>query len=198
MRKILLTVLSLALLSASTSEAAVLQLSTSATDPNAGSSLTLNINDTGSMFVWVAAEDGQTIRAMSIDIASSDLSIIEATDHVVDASRWQSAGTGDLNVAPDRLVDDSNSVAITSGTGIVGNTLVLHSEVQFTATAIGSTDLQLARGFEGFVDGGFVDIPDTEITYGGGTVNVAVPEPSAISLLGLGAIAGVMRRRRKA
>ncbi|MFK7734995.1 MAG: PEP-CTERM sorting domain-containing protein [Pirellulaceae bacterium] len=194
MRKILLTVLSLALFSASISEAAVLQLSTSATDPDAGSSLSLNINDSGSMFVWVAADDGQTIRGMSIDILSSDVAVLEATDHIVDGSRWQAAGVGDLG----DLVDNSNSVAITSGTGIVGNTLVLHSEVQFIATAAGTTDLQLARGFEGFVDGAFADIPDTEITYGGGTVNVAVPEPSSIGLIGLGAIAGVLRRRRRA
>ncbi|MEM8734723.1 MAG: PEP-CTERM sorting domain-containing protein, partial [Planctomycetota bacterium] len=201
MKKMAAVAMAMIVFATSSAHAAVLQLSTSATDPNAGNSLSLNLNDAGSMFVWVSTEAGQTITGLSLDILSDDASVLEGTDHITENpnNRWNNPpGRGTLG----DLVTSTNAFVFAGQTGISTadqNTFVLHSEIQFDATAVGSTNLQIARGEFDITEGaGFDPIPDADITFGTGIVNVAVPEPGSLGIIGLGLAASLVRRRRRA
>ncbi|MFN3192072.1 MAG: PEP-CTERM sorting domain-containing protein [Aureliella sp.] len=202
MKKMAAAAMALMVFATSSAHAAVLQLSTSATDPNAGNSLSLNLNETGSMFVWVSTRGDQTIVGISMNIESSDLDVLQGTDHSTQnpSGRW--AATPDEGTLGDLVTDaEAFSLPGINGDGINTadeNTFVLHSEIQFEATSIGSTDLQITRGGNNIADGDG-DIPDSDLTLGGGIVNVtAVPEPGSLGIVGIGLVASFVRRRRKA
>lgn len=172
-------------------------LSTSASDANAGSNLNLGLGESGSMYVWVSTNVGQVINGLSIDVTSSDTAVLEATGHVIEnpASRWFATGSGTLG----DLIDDSNSITLVGGgLGTAGQSdYVLHSEVMFDATALGTTSLAISPGQQGISAFGEGDISGS-INFGGGSVSVsAVPEPtSAAVLVGLASLVGLRRRRR--
>lgn len=188
-----------------TDAAVNLRLSTSATDANAGNSLNLQLGQSGSMFVWASTSAGQTITGLSLNIESSDTSTLQATNHTTQNpgnTRWQiPTGEGTLG----DLVTGTNSFVLFGQSGLSTaneTTFALHSEIQFDATALGTTNLSITRGQFDIVEGaGFVTIPDTEITFGTGAVTVAsatvIPEPGSAGLVSLGFGGLLMRFRRR-
>jgi hypothetical protein len=160
--------------------------------------LNLRLGETGSMFVWIRTDIGQTVVGIEMDIFSDDVSVLEATSHVVvnpGGTRWGvEATSGDLG----DLVRGSSAFSIPpfAGTGLTtAGEFLLHSEVQFQATGLGTTNLSF-----GFPGNGIAD-EDGDITPITGTavVNVtAVPEPGSFAAIGLvGLAVGGVRRWRK-
>ncbi|XZE53690.1 PEP-CTERM sorting domain-containing protein [Planctomycetaceae bacterium SH139] len=187
-----------------TSARADIVFSTSATDAFAGSDLVMNVGTSASMFVWVSTEPGQTLAGISLDILSSDATILEATSHEVfnpNGDRWFTTQAGDLG----DLVDDGLGLALLGlngdgiSTGDLG-TFTLFSEVQFLATGVGTTGLSFDFGSQGISDGD-VSFGPGDITFGTGSVSslTAVPEPGSFAVLGLAGVGmGIYRRRRNA
>lgn len=184
---------------ASASQAAVI-LSTSATDANAGTSLELQVGQTGSIYTWISTNAGQTFTGVGIDILSSAADVLEATAHNINnpGNRWLNVAAGDLG----DLVTGSNAIALV---GFAGDGLstsgqddfTLHSEIVFTATAIGQTQLTITPNNNGIGD--LTGDVTGSVTFGSGAVNVtAVPEPSSLCLLGGLFGLGVLRRKRRA
>lgn len=204
MRRILMSLmLGLGLLAAPAT--AAVQFSTSGTDANQGNSLSLQVGQTGSMFVWMSTDSGQIIAGVGVDVLSSDPAALEASSYNIgttnaDASqRWVTPVTvGTLG----DLVTDSNAFALPGilGTGIstTGQTdFVLFSEVQFTATGEGMTTLTLQANQNAFGDAQGNDLSG-QLADVSASVNVtAVPEPGSGALLVLlGGVACWHRRRR--
>lgn len=202
MKKIILSLTLLVGLMASPSMAAV-QLSISGTDAGAGNSLELQLGQTGSMFVWMSTDAGQTIAGVGVDLLSSDTSVLEATAYNIanPASRWLSVAAGDLG----DLSRNSNAFALPpfAGTGLSTSgqgDFALFSEIQFSATALGATTLSLQANSNGFADSNATN-NDLSGQLAGvtGSVNVvsAVPEPSSAALLVMAAGVAAVRRRRR-
>lgn len=196
MKKVLLA-LAIALCSVATSRADLI-FSTSATDSGAGTTLNLTQGDSASLYIWISTNAGQVLNGVSLSALSSNAEVLQATAHLHNNSdnRWNDAGfssgtLGDLFV-------DSNAVDLFAPGGIAttGRTdFTLFSEIQFDATGVGSTTVQLDRGR--FNIAARVGGPFTA-TFGSATVNVAaIPEPSSIAALALlvGGLAAARRRR---
>jgi hypothetical protein len=172
-------------------------LSTSGTDANAGGDLEIFENASSSLFVWVSTDAGQTINGLSLNILSSDASILDATAHLIanPDSRWNGSNGGTLG----DLVTGSNAISLFGGLSTAGqDEFVLHSEVQFNATALGTTAISFTPGIQGISARGEGDISGS-IAFGTGSVSVisAVPEPSSMALLGVAGIGFIARRRSK-
>lgn len=176
--------------------------STSNTDAFAGSDLNLaNVGDTGRMYVWVSTAPNQVINGMSVNIDSDDASVLQATSHLIynpNGTRWNGVSAGTLG----DLVTDFRALALFPpfGIGTTGpNDFVLFSEVNFVATAEGTTNLGFSEGpLSVTYRGGTTTIWNTwNIGTGSVTVGNAIPEPSTAALAGVLAVAGLMVRRRK-
>ncbi len=176
--------------------------STSNTDANAGSDLSLaNVGDNGTMYIWVSTAPGQVINGMSVNIDSDDASILQATSHNIynpNSLRWNGTNAGTLG----DLVADFRTVGLFAPFGLGTNGLndfVLFSEVNFTATAEGTTNLGFSEGpLSVTYRGGSTTIWNTwTIGTGSVTVGSAIPEPSSAAIVGLLAVAGLVSRRRK-
>lgn len=198
MKRFLLSLIALVMLAGSANAQVDIFYSTSNTDSNAGTSLDLNLGDTGSIFVWVANNDAAAMDGLGIDMLSSDAAILEAFAHTINdpGGRWLNSNPGDLG----DLATNTVSIALIglSGTGIANDgNAVLHSEIQFDATAIGSTTLSIAENANAISISG--NAPQS-INFGTASVNVinAVPEPSSLMVIGALAIGTIVRRRRSA
>ncbi|WP_149496786.1 PEP-CTERM sorting domain-containing protein [Roseiconus lacunae] len=173
----------------------VVSFSTSASDPNAGTVLTLNEGQTSaSLFVYVENTEATTIEGLSLDILSDTPGIALATSHLISepAGRWFGSTPGALGSGP-FLVDDSNAFNFFGGFPNSGGPQ-LHSEIVLDAIGIGSTQVTAATGGSGIAVGGQVP---SSLSFGTATVNVvtAIPEPG--SALALSAIVGGMLIRRR-
>lgn len=195
MKRVLLALAAVAMMASSASAQVDIFYSTSGTDAFAGNSLNLTLGDTGSIFVWVTNNDAAVIDGLGIDMLSSDVNVLEATSHTINdpGTRWLSSNEGDLG----DLVTDSVAIALVglNGDGIANDgTPVLHSEIQFEATALGSTELTIIENADAISVSG--NAP-ASLNFGTANITVnAVPEPgSAILLAGL--IGGVVMRRRR-
>jgi hypothetical protein len=197
MKNVLAIALLLLAMGSATAKADIIY-SISDSDPLAGSDLTLGLGQTGSMFVWVSTNPGQTYTGIGLDLLSGNPAIVQATNYEIfnPSTRWADVDTGELG----DLVTDANAVALP---GFVGDGLstsglddfALFSEVQFTATEIGSTGLSFEVNSNGIGDlEGLVD--PSGINFGTGTLT-AVPEPSGLAVLGLASAAYGFRRYRK-
>lgn len=170
--------------------------STSNTDANAGSIIDLsNVGESASLFVWVNNNDIGVMDGLSLDILSSNASIVEGTAHIIDnpSNRWTATDEGTLG----DLVDDSNAFALV-GFGANGltndNSPVFHSEIQFDATELGTTQLSFAEGNNTISIAGAAP---QSVNFGTATINVSsVPEPNSI-VLGLGVLGLSMIRRKR-
>lgn len=200
MKKIVL-MMALVLALSSSAQADII-FSTSNTDANAGSDLSLaNVGDTGTLYVWVSTAPGSVINGMSVNINSADASILQATSHVIynpNGLRWNGVTAGALG----DLVTDFRTVGLFApfGLGTSGlNDFALFSEVNFTATAEGTTNLGFSQGpLSVTYRGGSTTIWNTwTIGTGSVTVGSAIPEPSSAAIIGLLAVAGFATRRRK-
>lgn len=194
MKKYLALAAMIVCLSSSAVHAQQIILSTSAIDAFAGSDLNLNLGDSGSLYVWVNNNSGGTVDAMGLDILSSDPAILEATAHLISnpSSRWFATGPGTLG----DLVTGSNAFVLITETGIADGELVLHSEIQFDATALGVTTVNIQESPFGVTVDGLDVNPDFSLGSGTVTVGNAIPEP-ATGLVVLAACGlAVVRRRR--
>jgi hypothetical protein len=177
-----------------------IKFSTSATNANAGSNLNLIAGQSGSMYVFVSTAAGSILRAVNINILSSNAPVLQATAHLIEnpGARWSNVSAGTLG----DLVTNANALDFFGTSGGVGtsgqNDFVLFSTVTFNATAIGTTNLSFTEGSNGVRYRGNVNAW-TGWAKGTGTVNVsAVPEPNSAIVMGLAALtAGALRRRRR-
>ncbi len=197
MKKILIALfcLTAALNFNSAAESAVI-LSTSDTNATAGGNLTLQNGETGKLFIWTSTRPGQTLQALSLNITSTNPSVLQATSSLVynPAGRWLQTAGGTLG----DLVTNQRGATIGAG-GINSGALdnyVLFSEVAFNATAEGLTNINLAIGSSGTS----VTTGTTfDATFSGGSVTVtAIPEPGSMAAIGMaGAALAYLRRRRQ-
>jgi hypothetical protein len=201
MKKIVFTLLFLCL-AASQAQADIV-FSTSGTDANAGTNLNVEVGQSASMFVWVSTNAGFTINGLNINILSSEADVLQATSHLIanpGGTRWNASAPGTLG----DLATNVNAIALFAPAGLSTtglNDFVLFSEVQFDATALGTTNLSFTqgansvtyRGVQGQTAWSQWNAPGT------GTVNVisAIPEPSSAAVLGLLSIGGLALRRRR-
>ncbi len=174
---------------------AAIILSSSGTNANAGADLSLQLNQASSFYVWVSTNPGQQINGLSLSILSSNPSVLNATSHTVSnpGGRWFSVNPGTLG----DLVTNSNAVQLTSGLTTTGQSdFTLHSEIQFVATGLGSTNVTIQPGSGNIAALGQGNIGPS-ISFGGGSVNVsAVPEPGSIALISLVGTTLAIRRWR--
>jgi hypothetical protein len=177
------------------SAAVTINFSTSNTDAGAGAELNLGLGETGSMFVWVSSDPGQTLTGIALNIVSDNLNVLQATSYEIEnpsGDRWADVNNGTLG----DLVSGSQAFALPpfAGDGLAtGGDFVLHSTVQFVATELGSTNLSFTLGSNGVGDLNGNVTPE----FNTGFVNVtAVPEPGSFALLGLIGVAYGYKRRR--
>lgn len=182
-----------------------LVFSTSATDANAGTTVNMFEGDTASLYIWVSSLNGQTINGMGLDILSNDAAILQAISHTIEnpivfgsTRRWN--GTPNGGTLGDLAIRSRAAAVTTPGVSTSGaSDFVLHSTLQFTATALGSTEITFREGQDRMTAVGQGSI-FSSISRGTANVNVltAVPEPGSFAVLGLAglACAGVRRFRK--
>ena len=114
-------------------------------------------------------------------------------------TRWDGAGSGTLGMSPGLLVDDANAVTLLPALGGIQNGIgpVLHAAFDFTVTGNGTSDLMLDFGQFGI---SVVGQTPQSVNFGNAQINStgggAVPEPSAMALVGA-IFGGVFMRRRR-
>ena len=203
-----LSIIFLMLLFVTSTHAQSIILSTSDSDPFAGSSVTIESNEIGlifSLYVWADPLDDQRIVGMGMDILSDNVATLEATQHEIFdpelasgvLTRWDGFTAGMLG----DLVTDSNAVAVTQRGIADDNTALgdvsvnghfLHSRVDFIGTGFGTSDITLAANSSGFADlDGIVDP-----SLGSGFVTV-VPEPGGLLGLAVVSVICLARTRRR-
>jgi hypothetical protein len=207
MKKVLFAAL-LMLVSALTSTAAMADIifSSSGTDAAAGTNVNVNQGATGSIYVWVSTEAAQTISGISFNILSSDSTIASGLSHSIqnpgDPARWTTVQAGTVNSNGNLLNNHRAFILpppLSQNTGLSTSGLsdfVLHSELSFTATNIGTTDLTFTPTSAGISFLGVGGNQWNNVIKGTGSIT-AVPEPSsALLLTGVACAAAAYRRRR--
>jgi hypothetical protein len=187
----------------STTQADII-FSRSGTDPLAGGNVTAQLGQTSSVFVWVSTAPAQTMTGISFNVLSSKLAIASGTLHTVQnpGPRFSTVQVGALNASGNMLNNHRAFYLpnLTPGTGIstggLGN-FVLHSELQFTANSLGTTNLTFTPTNAGISFLGVGGNQWNNVVKGTGSIT-AVPEPSAALFLLVGGIGCVVSRRRRA
>lgn len=186
----------------STESQADLLFSNSNSNPLAGNVLNLEEGATGSLYTWVSGNAaGNNLIGLAFSVAESAPDVVSANAHVItNGGRWIAANGGQLNTT--NLITDSASAGV-PGTGIVSTgptDFVLHSEIQLTASGIGSSTLSFTPHsnpgngiqFQGVTGNQFANT-----TRGTAIVNVsAIPEPGAFAALAVMGMGLLARRRR--
>ncbi|MBL8888901.1 MAG: PEP-CTERM sorting domain-containing protein [Planctomycetaceae bacterium] len=187
----------------STSQADII-FSRSGTDALAGNSVEVQVGQSSSIFVWVSTAPAQTMTGISFNVLSSVPATASGVSHTVqNGGRWSSVQAGGLNTSGNLLNNHRAFYlpGITAGTGInTGglNNYVLHSQLQFTANAIGTTNLTFTSTTAGISFLGVGGNQWNNVVKGVGSINVsAVPEPSSALLVLVGAAGWVVARRRR-
>ncbi len=204
MKKVLFVALAICCFAVSTATAQVdVFFSTSSTDPFAGTVLELMDGGSGSLFVWVTNSDasGNPIDGLDLDILGAGSNSLTADLWTVEepAGRWAAAGLGTLGSSPGLLVDNSNAIALVGlgSNGIANGDTVWHGTLDLTANGIGSSELTFAEGQFGI---SVLGQAPASVNFGSASVNVgggAIPEPSALALVGA-IFGGTFLRRRRA
>lgn len=207
MKKVIYAAL-LMLVSAVTGSAAFgdIVFSNSGTDAAAGTNVTVNQGATGSIYVWVSTEVAQTISGISFNILSSDSTIASGIAHTIEnpgaPTRWTTVQAGGVNTNGN-LLNNHRAFILPPplsqnpglSTGGLSN-FVLHSELSFTATGLGTADLTFTPTTAGISFLGVGGNQWNNVIKGAGSIT-AVPEPSsALLLTGVVCVAAAYRRRR--
>ena len=182
--------------------------STSSSSATAGTNLELQSGATGSMYVWMSTNTGQTLTAVSYNVFADTVGVATGLSHLVEnpgGGRWSSINQGLVNTSGN-LVNNTRAFylpGISAGTGIATTGLtdfVLHARFQVSAIgALGSsTGLTFTTTTAGVSQlGGGGNIWNS-ITRGTGSITIsAIPEPGSLAILGLAGLAQMMRRRRR-
>lgn len=205
MKTIVLTVLFCLLSTCVSTTHADVVFSRSGTDASAGGNVTTIVGQTSSVFVWVSTAPAQTMTGLSFNILSSNTAVASGVSHTVqNGGRWSTVQAGTVN-SNGNLLNNHRAFYIpglTTGTGIstggLGN-FVLHSELQFTANSIGTTNLTFTPTTAGISFLGVGGNQWNNVVKGVGSITAsAVPEPSAALYLLVGAAGCLISRRRRA
>jgi hypothetical protein len=179
-----------------------LVFSTSNTNALAGSTLSLELGQTGFLHTWVSSNaPGNRIIGVGFSVAESSPAVINALSHVVEnpAGRWIAANPGALNVGSN-LINDSASAGV-PGSGILTAgpaDFVLHSTFQVTALAGGQSILTFvphSNPGNGIQIQGITGNQWNNTPKGTALVSV-IPEPSSM-LLWIAGVAGASLMRRR-
>ncbi len=188
----------------STSQADIL-IGTDLADAQSGTAVDLELGTTTTLEIWLAGDADQNIRAISFNWNSDAAGIVNSSSLVIDDvnGRWplNNLGQGDPTAESGTglLLDDVQLATLGSfaGTGVTftnGDPVRLGT-VDISADNLGTAITNFSDGSNGVLDAnGVVD----GFAVGGRTFNVisAVPEPSAVALLGMFAGIATLRRRR--
>ncbi len=145
-------------------------LSDSSTSPAISNpTLDLQPDGTGSLYIWVSPDAGETVNGMGLSLRASDPGIVSVTNHEVfnptnsniAKPRWDGVSDGATSVGS-LLFANSNAASVFGATGMdpdlfhVGGdplavvdgdlTAYLHSRIDVAALGIGQTDLFLQVG----------------------------------------------------
>jgi hypothetical protein len=205
MKKLLFVALAVCCCGISTANAQVdVFFSTSSTDAFAGNMLELFDGGSGSLYVWVSNNDASTNPIDGLDLSIFGTSPPEVTADAFTIenpnSRWASAGEGTLGSSPGFLVENANAIALIGlgSFGIEFGETVLHGTLDLTALGAGTSELSLLEGQFGI---SVLGQAPQSINFGSAQVVVggpAIPEPSALGLVGAMFGGVLLRRRRRA
>lgn len=180
--------------------------STSSVNATFGNVLNLQPGESGSLFVWMSTNPGQTLTGVSFNVLSDQASLLSATGHIVEnpGPRWSSVLVGGFNTSGNLLNNHRAFYlpGITAGTGLSTTGLddfLLHSELRFTAGANpGVANLSFTPTSAGVSQlGGGGNIWNS-IDKGTAQVNVsAIPEPGALGALAVAGLLLALRRARR-
>lgn len=202
MKKTLLAVLFfVASICVSTAQADII-FSSSSTDAMAGGDVTVGVGQSGSVFVWVSTAPAQTMTGISFNVLSGVPAVASGVSHSVqNGGRWSSLQAGTVN-SNGNLLHNHRAFylpGLTNGTGISTGSLdsfVLHSELQFNATSLGTTNLSFTATTAGISFLGVGGNQWNNVVKGTGSIT-AVPEPATALVLLVGATGLLVARRRR-
>ena len=174
-------------------------------DAQSGSELELNLGSTTTLELWLLGDTDQNIRGISFNWDSDAPGVVNSSSLAIDDvnGRWplNNLGLGDPTDGSGTglLLDDVQlaTLGTFAGTGVTftnGDPVRLGT-VDISADTVGTANTIFSDGTNGVIDAnGSVD----GFAAGGRTITVvsAVPEPSAVALLGMFAGIAAMRRRR--
>lgn len=213
MKKFLLLALAVSFCGISTANAQVdVFFSTSSTDAFEGNVLNLMDGGSGSLYVWVDNNDGSgnPVDGIDLDILGTADPMVVANAFTIENPevipmtglvRWDGVSENpELNSPAGTLVNDANAVVLNVGTlfGFQnGSGPQLHGTLDLSVFGTGTSDLTFALGQFGIsVQGQAADVNfgSAQVVSTGG----AVPEPSALALVGAMFVGVSLRRRRNA
>lgn len=173
------------------------QFSTSDTDAAAGTDMTMTLGgDNGFLHLWVSTDAGQTMVGASHEILSSNADVVEGVVFNIDNpndDRWASTEGG----TPGDLFAGTQALALPpfAGDGLDTNgDFVLYASMEIAATALGTTEISMQEGGNGFGDLNGSAVADLSSTANISVV--AIPEPGSLVILALAGMPLLARRRR--